>query len=515
MKPKKPFLMRAKDRLSGYTRAFRGGIAWYNRQMGKVYSPHLAALTGTLLVLVIAVILLFLPPHVGVADDGSLAGIMRSTGLGYRLQDLEDPSGAYAVQLYLHSTMESRGFSVHHLLIRLAILLDDLFTGDNYFSLRYLAALYVILYLPAVYLVFFGIVSRVKMATEATLITVVGAAVLGDGCVISYFQSLYPEAVWQIALVYILGFCMLLQFNDNRRTVIAFAGLAVSGAFLALCEGGCGIAAAVVSVFCARQVMMENRTLRLSVLAVLSSVVILAGSMFSLSFGVNRFTENSKLHAITNGVLLRSTDPRKTLEEFDIDPRFETLTDISVYADFPYTLSGQPDVAKDFLNRYSTGSIIIYYARHPLSFFSMLELGTEAAFQSVRSYVGNFEKTAGLPERARNPLLIFYSNTKSASLPKTLWFLMILSGGYLVLFRQRRGLQHKVQRFTPRERQIMLDTFFCLFAMGIVHISHVIVQSGTAELERYQALFSVCIDGMLLLFMAEILHRLNILSEEG
>ena len=49
---------------------------------------------------------------------------------------------------------------------------------------------------------------------------------------------------------------------------------------------------------------------------------------------------------------------------------------------------------------------------------------------------------------------------------------------------------------------------------GIAHLSAVICLSGTAELERYQMLFGVCIDGMLLLFIAEILHRLKILSEE-
>ena len=60
----------------------------------------------------------------------------------------------------------------------------------------------------------------------------------------------------------------------------------------------------------------------------------------------------------------------------------------------------------------------------------------------------------------------------------------------------------------------MLDTFLMLALTGIAHLSAVICLSGTAELERYQMLCGVCIDGMLLLFIAEILHRLKILSEE-
>ena len=38
--------------------------------------------------------------------------------------------------------------------------------------------------------------------------------------------------------------------------------------------------------------------------------------------------------------------------------------------------------------------------------------------------------------------------------------------------------------------------------------------SGTAELERYKMICGVCVDGMVLLFISEILHRLNILSSE-
>ena len=60
----------------------------------------------------------------------------------------------------------------------------------------------------------------------------------------------------------------------------------------------------------------------------------------------------------------------------------------------------------------------------------------------------------------------------------------------------------------------MLDTFFCILAMGMADMIAVIMLSGTAELERYQMLYGNCINGILLLFMAEILHHLKLVSDE-
>ena len=93
-------------------------------------------------------------------------------------------------------------------------------------------------------------------------------------------------------------------------------------------------------------------------------------------------------------------------------------------------------------------------------------------------------------------------------------FLVILLGAYWVLFRQRRGLQHFVTRWTFRERQIMLDTFLMLFLAGLAHLSGIIALSGTAELERYKMLCGACVDSMVLLFVSEVMHRLNTFSSE-
>ena len=486
----------------------------YNHTLSNIYSPNLVAATGAGIVLILCLITLFLPPYVGVADDGSLQKIMIGAGLGYRRIDLAYPTGAYFVRVYLHSADLPESISTHRLLIRTAMWLDDLFTRDNLFDVRFLALLYLLFYLPAVFLTIRGVVSRVKNPMEATFLMILCAIVLGDASYTAYFNSLYPEAMWQVFTVFCLGFCMAVQANGRGWTYTALIGLTLAGSILVLTEAHCGAAGLVLVFFCLRQIRLEDGTPDTAVLAVICAVVLAAVSVVSLTAGFSRFTETSKMHAMTNGVLLRSQNPEKTLAEFGIEPRFETLTDISGYADYPYTLSGNPELHHGFLDRYSTAAIAFYYVRHPSSLIALLEQATAAAIRTLRSYIGNYEVSLGLPERARNPLFVQYSNFKANTLPSTLGFLAILGIVYSVLFRTRKNERPEQRRWTLRERQIMLDTFFCILAMGMADMIAVIMLSGTAELERYQMLYGNCINGILLLFMAEILHHLKLVSDE-
>ena len=494
---------------------FRRRVNWFNQRLSRVYSPNLAAVTGTVIVFIVAAFILFFPPVMGVADDGSLSDIMLGTGLGYRVEDLSYPVGAYFTRLYLHSTQQSHGFSTHRMLIKFAKWIDKQFTHDNVFDIRFLGAIYLIIYLPAVYLALRGLVARVRVAAEATALMIVGALILGDASMIVYFNSLYPEAFWQVFLVYCIGFCLALQHGNEVWTQIGLIGVMIAGSLLTLSERHCAAAGIVLIIFCVRQIFMEDSNKQSKMLAVVSVAVLLAASLNTVLIGSSRFTPESRLHTITNGVMVHSSDPAKVLEEFDIDPRFETLADTSTFSAIPYVTVGNPDIQRNFISRVSLWKILLFYMKHPINFIGLLENGTTSAFNPNRRFTGNFERATGLPERAQNQLLIFYSNFKSNSLPQTMGFLVILSVVYVILFRKQKSLTQKPARWTNRERQIMLDTFFCLLAAGIADITVVIFLSGTAELERYQMLYGICIDGVLMLFISEILHRTNILAMEG
>jgi hypothetical protein len=483
----------------------------YNRRMKEHYSASTVATAATTLCFLVALVLLFLPRYIGVADDGSLQTILQHVGLRYRAADAKLPTGAYFVRIYERTVPAAGGrFSTHLMLIRLAMGLDDLFTPDNLFDMRFLAVIYLCLYLPAVWLLIKQMALRVRYASEGTVIGLAAVLLFSDVSYLSYFNSLYPEAVWLIGLLYCCGLCLSLQIParlDTARLVL----LAIFGAGLTLCEQHCAMLGFVLAVFCLRQIGMEKAERHTRVVAVLSAAALIVSGCGALIGGNSRFSQDSNFNAMTSGVLLESTNPQKTLAEFGIDARFETLADTSSYSAYPLTKADNPELENGFYDRYSTPDLALYYLRHPVSMAMLLELGVRSAFQVRRDYCGNYELSAGMPARGRTPLFALASNFRTRSAPKTLGYLLLLAIVYGVLLAK-----WNTRQMTARTRTVAFDTFWTVMAAGLLHTAYIVLRSGTAELSRYCLVFSVCIDLVSLLTLAEILHRLNVLeTEEG
>ena len=51
--------------------------------------------------------------------------------------------------------------------------------------------------------------------------------------------------------------------------------------------------------------------------------------------------------------------------------------------------------------------------------------------------------------------------------------------------------------------------------MGILHMTLIILWSGSAELERYHVPYGICIDYVTLMLISELLHRLGIIADKS
>ena len=479
----------------------------YNRRMEQRYSPSMVATIATVLCFAIAVILLFLPRCIGVADDGSLHTVMDQVGLQYSELDAEQPAGAYFVCTYERMPSGvSAGFSTHFFMIRLAMGLDHFFSPDNFFDVRFLAVLYLCLYLPAVWLITKQATLRVKYASEGTIIGCTSVLLFADVSYLSYFNSLYPEALWFICLLYCCGFCLSLQ-RAGRWDAVWILLLVVFGLWLTLIEQHCAIFGFFLALFCLKQMRMDRAKYSTRAVAVLSALVLVLGGFGSFMSGPSRFSIDSKLNAMTSGVLLESANPERTLGEFGIDARFETLADTSSYSTYPLTKAENWELQTEFYNRYSTPSLLLYYVRHPAAMAALMEQGVHAAFAVRRDYCGNYERSVGMPPRGQTPLFALASTFKVRSMPKTLGYLLLLAIVYGMMLTKKTA-----SGMRSRARNIALDTFWIMMSGGLAHVFYIILRSGTAELSRYSLILSVCIDLVSLLTVAEILHRLNMLE---
>ncbi len=482
----------------------------YNVGTEKIYTKERCALLGTLAVALIAIFLLFIPHINGLADDGSLADVMKAVGCKYTEADASLPQGSYFVGEYLHTKKMSGYLSTHVLLVRMAMMLDNMVTYDNEFDIRFLGLLYLIMYLPAVYLVIREVIERIPFASEATFITILGVAIFGDAAVVVSFNSLYPDALAMICILYILGIALSMQRRVAPLWVEFGYMVILSVSFiLAFCESTYGIVAIPIALFCISQAISSYANSRIRTIALIVATMLVFIGISGLLVAGDRFGENSRLNAMTSGVLQTSKNPAEALAEFGIDSRFETLADTTCYDFYPYTTSGNKELIRDFYPYYNNLKVFMYYVKHPGDYLNLLELGTRNAFRSRRDYIGNYEYSAGFGERARTPWFSIFSNIKSDAIPGTTGFLIIIIGIYMVVLNVK-----STKNMDIRRRNIALGTFILAIVCGATFCTAIIVRSGSAELSRYSLFFSICIDFAIYLFAAEIIHRLGFLAEK-
>lgn len=483
-----------------------------NQRMESRYSPSIIALVVTLVSLILLIIMLFLPNYLGVADDGSISKIMNAAGVSYLQSDIEEIYNNYFVRIYSNVLTEyqmaNANLSSHIIIVKAAVWLDNLFTRDKYFDIRFLGMLYGLLYAPALWLFVRQACVRVKRFSEGTVIGVFGVLIFADVSYITYFNSYYPEALWFIAFLYCVGAGLAFQEKKSAGKDFALLVLVmVSGMVLVSSRKQCAVIGIILSVYLLKLMFVRKHWLWIAACIIAAAFL----SFFSLLCMIrleNDFDERSKFHAMTRGVLFQSDNPAETLEEFGIDASYEMLTDASSYDYLPFVQAENVEVLQEgFYDKYTITDITAYYVRHPGKMFAMMDVAVKAAFSIRRSYCGNYEISVGLPKQAKSLFWSGWSTFKENSAPKTIGYVIILIAGIVLLY----GKSYSLRPREDRRSTVVLDTLIMVVFVCISQAVIAIVNSGDAELVQHCFLLGFGIDIVSYFVLAEVLHKLNIL----
>lgn len=497
--------------LATFIQKIKNNTKKLNKKMEGKYSPTLISIGVTGIACVLASIMLFFPNYLGVADDGSITEIMNAVDVHYIQDEVGDVYNNYFVRTYarVQENAEQNGSvtSSHIFIVKAAVLLDDIVTKDRYFDIRFLGLLYLLLFIPGFYFLIKQACSRVKRFSEGVVIGVVGLLIFSDVAYITYFNSFYPEALWFISLIYCVGFA--LSFQEKRKGLIDFLYLIlflVAGTVLVSSKWQCSIIGIIIAVYCIRLFFIGKHWLW-GVACIIGAFYISFIAIVCMIGLNNDFNETSKFHAMTRGVLFGSTNPEKTLTEFGIDSSYEVLTDASSYDYFPMVQADDLSLKNGFLDQYTTLDIAAYYARHPGKVLGMIDVSVKSSFSIRRSYCGNYEKSVGLPEKAKSIFWSIWSTFKDTSAPKTVGYLFILLGGVLILF----GKGYSLRPIVERRSTIFLDMMLVIMLISISQSIVTIIFSGDAEMIQHCFLVNFGTDIVTYFVFSEVLHKLNII----
>lgn len=485
-----------------------------NQKMGGRYYPRMIALCAAAAAALLMTAMLFVPSYLGVADDGSLTRVMQSAGLSY-IEEIED-SGEniyfdYFIKSYSVANAASRQpesiMTSHVYMIRLAVWVDYLFTGDNFFDIRFLALLYGILYVPGIYLLVEQACLRTKSFSEGIAAGLLGLLIFSDVAYITYFNSFYPEVLWFISMMYCMAAVVSFQIRGKLgKDIVYLLLLLIFAAAFTISKRECSLIGIVFAVFILRLFFIRAEW-RWKVGCVLSSLILIALSFSNLLGGKSDFTQTSKYHAMTRGVLFTSDNPAETLEEFGISSSYEILADVSGYEELP-VVDGEDEILREgFLDKYMSSDIALYYMKHPVKFINMLDISIKSCFGIRRDFCGNYEESVGLPEAAKSAFWSGWSRFKAETMPKTIGYLVLLLVVSGILF----GKGYSVKPEKVRSDNIMLDAMIILGWICLIQSGVTIIGSGDAEMIRHCFPVSCSIDMMTYFIAADLIHRTKIL----
>jgi LPXTG-motif cell wall-anchored protein len=183
------------------------------------------------------------------------------------------------------------------------------------------------------------------------------------------------------------------------------------------------------------------------------------------------------------------------------------LTDSYAAQSFPVADLYSGVLDEGFLDQYDAGEIALYYVTHPLDLVSLFDVGAHSAFITRSDFSGNYERSVGLPPRAKTPFMSIWSTFKEQSAPKTAGLFLLL-GAALIFFRRKKADD------TPEGEAELTFTMLCLLLIvfAIAQMLTVVVMSGDSLLVRQSFLMSVFIDILVVLFLSEVLHKLRIID---
>lgn len=480
----------------------------FDKRMRTHYRPAHLALAALGVLAVIMTMILLVPPYLGLSNDGSLDNVMLDVGLAPVNPDAENPYFSYYDRLYLIAPNAWRPDTTPALLrmtVNFAIWMDEVLTGhDGVFDIRVLAAIYMILYLAALFPLLRGVLSRVRVYSEGLVLAVFSVLVFGDTTIVVRFASLYTQA-WELILMIVLADAVFLipwrrdAWLPQMSMLLACWLLMGVNRYTSL---ACMVFAMAYWLLLRRKTDVIHRTAYLAAALLLCFI-----SVVNTADLVQNQSKTEKYDQMTRGVLFQADNPEEALAFFGIEPRYSLLTDTYAAQSFPVADVPSGVLDEGFLDQYDAGEVALYYATHPLDLMSLFDVGTHSAFITRSDFSGNYERSAGLPPRAKSPLMAVWSTFKERSAPQTAGLLLLLCVA-IIFFRRKK--KEDTAEGEAEKIFTMLCALLTVFAM--VELLTVVVMTGDSTLVRQSFLMSVFIDILVVLFLSEVLHKLNIIK---
>jgi hypothetical protein len=428
---------------------------------------------------------LFLPPLIGLADQGDFSRIMGRFDIGHLSDKFYDRYFAYFESKYRIDKTEhwDPGFvSSQSLLVAIALRINSLFSKRGIFDIRFLALVLAALELAAAWLLLTYAPVKGRIGREVLLGIVF--LMLSDVGYVAYFNSFYSESASFVFFLLALGFVLM---TITRPSYGSLLGVLVTSLLFVSAKGQNVPAGIILAVFSLRLLALKPGLVwRWSCAGV--ALCLFSSSLYYYTLTPREVTMKPSYYlSVFYEILPYSSSPRQDLVELGLDPKLLKYSGTRPWSpDAPMT---DPDFEHLFFEKISLPKIIRFHLRHPIRLLQTLERCAGYA-PGLRPWVGNYEKSEGRFPWLQSHTFNLWSSLRSKYSPGSLksfaWFFLANFGGIALLYHHHRN--------GPLRDRLLLELQAALLLMAILQFLTVAIVVGTHEATKHLFLFDLLVD---------------------
>jgi hypothetical protein len=456
-----------------------------------LFKPDLVEGFSLLSVAVAAGYLLFVPPITGMADNGDFSRFLQIAGLEHVHTEYADRYFLYANSTYNITSPDAADSdyrSSTELIVRVARWINIGLIDGQVFDIRILGALYLALFLFALYLAL--VASRaLKLSARILLVSFI-VLMLTDAGHVAYFNSFYCEPMALTSLLLAVG-CGLLFVTRQSASRLLLVGYFIAAAILVTSKPVNATLALPLGLFglYLSGLIRPGHRYRPGI-AMACALCVLA--VWYQGMTPQWLRRNTNYIGIFLDLLPNSEMPERDLLTLGLDPNWIRYSGINPYS-HESPLNKQSFRA-EFEARVNLATTTGFYLLRPERLFSLTERCARHILITRVDHLGYYDKDSGRPPRSQPSAP--WSDIRDIVFPKNLWFLagFFLFGGAATTAGAIKG----------RNNRGLFLLCGALLAVAAIQFIAPTLMMGEPDLARHLYLFNVVFDLSLIVFLVSL-----------
>jgi hypothetical protein len=412
---------------------------------------------------------LFIPPIIGLADQGDYARIIGRFGYGPQAKTFQDRYYGFLNRTYIRDpTFRAKDWespTSQYLLTGLAVLL----AGDT-LDIRLMGAIHAAVFLLAAYSLLRPLRPRQQKLAGLALIVI-----FCDVGYISYFNSFFTEPASFLFLFCLLAaWVWILMRGVTFPALLAWSAAALLWTTAKLQNVPLGLMLAAYLVRLGS--LLPTRKQRFAIGA--AALILTATSITLYVTAPQSMKDSATYDMLFLGILPQTPDVDKDLRAFGLDPALREYSGTGAWS--PKTAFSNPQIMESIRQRVSPFSIALFYAQRPTRLWKLTETALPKAISLRAEFSGNYERRWGYPPLARSHAWALWSRFRESVLGRfPLALLLFLAAGIPYAY--------------SRPRTLVTECYIMLSAMALVAFG-IVVLGDAWDMTKHFFIFNVLAD---------------------